>query len=79
MTYLLSDDAKTMSWACWKRMGGCGLSDNVAGRGWAGTREHDNTTLGELQERCVTAGRQLASFGRDHLKLPNWAVEEQRE
>lgn len=78
-TYLLSESAKSHTLKQWRKMGGCGLS------GWSeklasqklGRRFLDpSVTLGELQAACLCAGREIARFGLDHLKLTNWAVVE---
>jgi hypothetical protein len=72
-TYLLSDTGKQCEWQVWKHLGGCGLSDftrNECGR------IEPKTTLGELQTRCIVAGRETARFAVDHLGLKDWAVVE---
>lgn len=72
-TYLLSEIAKQCEWQAWKHIGGCGLSDFT--RNQCG-RIEPKTTLGELQNRCIVAGRETARFAIDRLGLKNWAIVE---
>jgi hypothetical protein len=77
-TYLLSESAKRWTWHKWKKEGGCGLSDYATAMVSRSLRtaHWDSMTLGTLQDACIVAGRETARFGRDHLKLRNFAVVE---
>lgn len=72
-TYLLTSDAKACEWQVWKHLGGCSLSDYA--RSQVG-RIDPKTTIGELQDKCIVAGREIARFAIDHLGLKDWAVVE---
>lgn len=72
-TYLLSETGKQCEWQVWKHLGGCGLSDYVQSQVGKITPK---TTLGELQDKCIVAGRETARFALDHLNLTDWAIVE---
>jgi hypothetical protein len=79
--YLLADAGKAVTWRQWRKLGGCGLSQE-ARRAFGRTtqpKEQDALTLGQLQANHVLAGRELARFAKDHLNRPEWAVVEYDE
>ena len=77
-TYLLTDAAKLITWGEWKRLGGCSLSQYAeiwASRivGTFQVRNAQPVTLGQLQDACIVAGREIARFAKDHLDKSEWA------
>ena len=72
-------------------MGGCGLSNPTEYQvgqalgmlpkiryGWEKrtVAPADGLTLGQIQDACIVAGREIARFGLNHLGLSDWAVVE---
>ena len=82
MTYLLTDKGRNITYAQWRKMGGCGISNyasvwtsnnlQVPPAGW------DSLELGKIADACVVANRELARFALEHLKLTDFATEENR-
>lgn len=66
-TYLLSNQGRSLTWGQWKKMRGCGLSDATSR---AIGKLSPEMTLGELENRCIVAGREIARFALTHLRKP---------
>lgn len=91
MTYLLSEQAKQITWKQFKAMGGCGLSGTSEAMvfrklgalparryGWErfSNPPRESVTLGQIQDAHITAGREIARFFVTHLNRPQMATVE---
>lgn len=76
--YTLSDQGKQITWKQWLKMGGCRLSGCVSsnvGKAFHLPEKHwGDITLGQMQEVCIVAGREISGFAVRHLNKPEIAV-----
>ncbi len=81
--YTLSEAGKAMTWAAWKRLGGCGLSNHEQPRvvtqcGPVSTWG-ERVTLGQIAAASQVASRELAGFAVRNLLRPEWALFEYKD
>ena len=67
--YQLSAYGRRLDWDTWKSLGGCGLPN------WAGHAWKPKTTLGEIEDISPAAGRSLARFSVERMKVSCFAEE----
>ena len=67
--YQLSDYGRQVTWETWRSIGGCGLPN------WACHAWRPGSTLGDIEDRSPAAGRSLARFAVERLKMPMFAEE----
>jgi len=74
--YKLSEQGRKITWVAWKKMGGCGLSQESRMTALQRIKKNvfNDTTLGEIEDAWATAGRELARFAIDHLKKGEFAM-----
>lgn len=76
-TYLLNSHAQALKWSEWKKLGGCSLSHYASEivlrkLGPLVFNAKSAFSLGEIQDACVVAGREMASFAMNHLNKGSW-------
>ena len=72
--YKLSPYGKTVTWATWESLGGCGLPNSTQVYKTLSPRsiwKKQGITLGDIQDACIYSGRSLARFAIDNLKIPS--------
>ena len=69
--YTLSEIWRRMTWADWKREGGCGLSGQSSGMVCQKLGKLESSTLGEIADAWAPAGRELARYAETRMKTPN--------
>jgi len=74
--YQLSEPGRNVTYAAWRKMGGCGLPNNTHAPGQLGPIAHWKTevTLGQIEDVCPYTGRCLAYFAVEHLNRLDMAV-----
>ena len=81
--YTLSEAGKALTWAQWKQMGGCGLSNSeeptVASKCGPVAAWGDRVSLGQIARLSAVAARELARFAVTHLRRPEWALYEYKD
>ncbi|RMD63982.1 hypothetical protein D6833_04950 [Candidatus Parcubacteria bacterium] len=76
-TWRLSDKARRIPLAEWRRIGGCGLpGDSLAfvRLGPESSWDESSLTLGDIEDACPYTGRTLARFAVEHLGRGDFAV-----
>jgi len=70
-----------MTWAAWRKHGGCGLSHRAqseVSEQLGAEASWGQRTLGELAAASTLAGREVARFAVEQLGAPELAVQEMR-
>ncbi len=78
-TYMLSEHWRKMTWADWKREGGCGMSGMSNGMVCHKLGRLDARTLGEIADAWAPAGRELARYAETRMKTPNAGITGRKE
>ncbi len=77
MIYKLSDIGRNITYAEWRKFGGCGLPKSTLAYKKLGPIAHwdmNKLTLGEIENACPYTGRSFARFAVEHLDRPSMGV-----
>jgi len=66
--YTLSEHWRKMTWADWKRKGGCDMSDRSIGMVCQKLGRLNTRTLGEIADAWEPAGREMARYAETQMK-----------
>lgn len=77
MIYKLSQDGRKLTYAAWRKLGGCGIPNMNSVFITLGPIAHwdkNLITLGDIEDACPATGRDFARFAVQNLNKPLMAV-----